>query len=85
MENKKTSELLDLLTSLVDEDGGLKEGWEEVRDELWKRSPFDQIFPAYDDGESLEEKIEWLETEVKKLKRHSHKEGMGEDRVVIAI
>jgi len=74
MENKKTTELLDLLQTLIDKDGNLLEGYEEAFEELKKREPFFQIF---DDGWEdslpwLTNKIEELEAEIKKLKRHKH-------------
>lgn len=61
----KTSELLDLLETLVDEDGNLLEGWEEVDEELKSRTPFFDL-------EELKEKVEDLEWDIKQLKKHSH-------------
>ena len=74
MENKTTTELLNLLTKLVDKDGHLQEGYEEALEELKSRTPFYEIF-----SEDYEESIPWLLAEienlkedVKKLKRHKH-------------
>lgn len=80
MENKKTTELIDLLPSLVDEDGNLLEGHEEALEELKSRSPFWEIFEA-DFEESLPalwDAIEELREEVKLLKRHKHDEKTGD-------
>lgn len=79
MENKKTTELLDLLKTLIDKDGNLKEGYREALDELKTREPFDFIFAdEYANGESLEERIGEIEAKVKKLKRHKHDEKSGD-------
>ena len=74
MENKKTTELLDLLHSLVDEKGNLQEGYEEALEELKSREPFFTIL-----NEEMEESIPWLVAEIeslkediKQLKRHKH-------------
>ena len=71
MENKKTSELLDLLTKLVDKDGNLQDGWQEAWDELAKREPFFQIINK-DYDESLEMRVDDLERRIKLLNRHRH-------------
>jgi len=79
MENKTTTELLNLLQSLVDEDGKTKEGYEEAYAELRKREPFESILESeYQTGESLEEKVAELEADVKELKRHKHDEKNGD-------
>lgn len=79
MENKKTTELLDLLQKLVDKDGNLLDGYDEAYEELKSREPFSNILESkYETGESLEEKIAYLEDEVKKLKRHKHDEKNGD-------
>lgn len=73
MENKTTTELLDLLIKLVDKDGRLKTGYEEALQELKKREPFLTILKSdFETGESLEERLEELEETVKLLKRHKH-------------
>ena len=74
MENKTTTELIDLVTKLVDKDGHLKDGWEEADEELKSRSPFNEIFGI----EGIMERLETLEKEVKKLKRHKHDERTGD-------
>ena len=80
MENKKTTELLDLITKLVDKDGNLLEGYEEALEELKSRTPFDAIFD--EDWENslawLSETVEDLKDEIKKLKRHKHDEKTGD-------
>ena len=82
MENKTTTELLDLLTKLSDEKGDFKEGgrYRKIMNELEERDPFIQIL-----GEDWEtalpavwEKIEELKAEVKKLKRHKHDPSTGD-------
>jgi len=74
MENKKTTELIDLLQSLTNKDGNLEKRYEEVLEELKSREPFFTIL-----NEEMEEsipglvaEIENLKEEVKKLKRHKH-------------
>ena len=80
MENKKTTELLDLLKTLIDKDGNLLEGWEEAYEELKMRTPFSEILDANLDDSlpSLKEQIEDLKVEVKQLKRHKHDEKSGD-------
>lgn len=79
MENKTTTELIDLLTKLVDKEGRLKEGYEEAYAELRKRSPFDQILKSeWETNESLQELVEQLVDDVKLLKRHKHDEKSGD-------
>lgn len=80
MENKTTTELLDLLTKKVDKDGNLKDGYEEVFEELKLREPFYSLFHPSSDLE-LEEELKDIREEIKKLKRHDHHNG----RVVISI
>ena len=73
MENKTTTELLDLVTKLVDKEGRLKEGYNEAIEELKKREPFVSILKSdFETGESLEERLDELEETVKLLKRHKH-------------
>lgn len=73
MENKKTTELLDLLGKNTGDayDSGLQD---ELIAELRKRSPFFEILdPDWDEGiPAILVKIAELEDEVKKLKRHKH-------------
>ena len=74
MENKTTTELIDLLTKLVDKDGKLKDGYEEAFEELKNREPF--YFLLHEDYDeslpSLLREMEELREEVKLLKRHKH-------------
>ena len=80
MENKTTTELIDLLKKLIGKDGSLKEGWNEVYEELKSREPFYTIM--HDDSEEgivrLATRIEKLEEDIKKLKRHKHDEKTGD-------
>lgn len=82
MENKKTTELIDLLKSLVDDEGNIKdnEKYEEVFAELRKREPFWTLLePDFDESlPSAWEAINDLREEVKKLKRHKHDEKSGD-------
>jgi superfamily I DNA/RNA helicase len=81
MENKTTTELLDLLNKIEKKADNSKDGdkdWDtfgDVFSELRKREPFKRIIGEkdYDNDEpSLEEKVEKLEEEIKLLKRHKH-------------
>ena len=68
MENKTTTELLDLLKKLVDEKGTLLDGWDEAWEELKMREPFYDIYG----DEGILERMDSLEVDIKKLKRHKH-------------
>ena len=82
MENKKTTELLDLLKTLTNEKGEVKntEQYDKVEKELYFRTPFFTLL--HEDSElsvgTLLERIESLEDEIKKLKRHKHDEKSGD-------
>ena len=82
MENKKTTELLDLLQKLDEDKGDWKSGgkYEQIMGELETRYPFVEILSEDDDRSipSVWEKIEELESEIKKLKRHKHDEKTGD-------
>ena len=85
MENKKTTELIDLLNKLSEEDFEAGGKYEKVIGELRDREPFSQIL-----GEDWEtslpavwEVIEELQNEIKKLKRHKHEEKSGDVMVRI--
>lgn len=79
MENKTTTELIDLLTKLVDKDGKLKDGYDEAYAELRKREPFGSLLKSdWETGESLEELVSQLVQDVKDLKRHKHDERSGD-------
>lgn len=87
MENKKTTELIDLLNNLSEEKGDWKAGgkYEQIMDELKTRCPFSEII-GEDSDESLpavREQISEIQDEIKKLKRHKHEEKSGD--VVIRI
>jgi hypothetical protein len=72
MENKTTIELLDLLSKLVDKKTGeLKDGYDEAFEELKLREPFYSLFHPRSDS-TLEEELEDIRDEIKKLKRHKH-------------
>ena len=83
MENKVTSELLDLLWKIEHLPDG-KADWdkhEEILAELKQREPFKKIigeseFP--NDYLTLEEKVDELLEEVKLLKRHKHDNHSGD-------
>ena len=80
MENKKTTELLDLLKKLTDKEGNLLEGYEEVLELLKLRTPFFEIL--HEDSEdglpAFREEIDELKADIKKLKRHKHDEKSGD-------
>ena len=80
MENKTTTELLNLLTKLVDKEGNLLEGYDEALEELRNREPFYQILHEdFDDSlPALKEEIADLKDELKKLKRHKHEPNTGD-------
>ncbi len=92
MENKTTSELLELLAKMPEEgEKGYDEFWssggkyEQIIAELEKREPFLQIL-GEDEEKSLPavwDVIKELQDEIKKLKRHKHDEKSGD--VVIRI
>lgn len=87
MENKKTTELIDLLHSLIDKKGNLKEGYEEAIEELGNREPFwtllnkdseQSVLAILDWIKELADQIESSEKEIKLLKRHKHDEKTGD-------
>ena len=86
MENKTTTELLDLLFKLEkqsEKEDGNKFDWDKFEDvcaELRKRYPFSEILGVKEDQNdfTLEERIESLEEDVKLLKRHKHDEKSGD-------
>ena len=80
MENKKTTELIDLLDSLMDKDGNTKEGYTEAWEELKSREPFWSIF-CEDFEESIPailETLKEIKEDIKLLKRHKHDEKTGD-------
>lgn len=81
MENKKTTELLDILFGIEKRDTGKE--WDEFGEafaELRKRVPFSDILGQKDEANefTLEERIEALEEDIKLLKRHKHDEKTGD-------
>ncbi len=86
MENKTTSELLDLAFKIEKAGEKTKDGnfdWDkfgEVCNELFTRYPFSEIL-GEKEGQNdftLEERIENLEETIKKIKRHKHDEKNGD-------
>ena len=75
MENKKTSELLDLVQKEPESEEDWGE-WEEVVAELEKRWPFSKILGGseYSNIEDMtfEERLQETEADIKLLKRHKH-------------
>lgn len=81
MENKKTTELLDLIDKEPETDEDF-ELFNEVSAELGKRWPFSKLFgdTEYSNVEDMtfEERLRELEADVKSLKRHKHDEKTGD-------
>lgn len=80
MENKTTTELLNALGKLEDEDFNTGGKYEKLYNELKSREPF---FTLLDDGMdgslgNLLNRVEKLEKEVKLLKRHKHDDKNGD-------
>jgi len=82
MENKTTTELIDLLNNLSEEKGDFKrEGkYEKILEELENREPFLQILGKDWDTSipAIWEAIEEINKTLKELKRHSHNEKSGD-------
>lgn len=74
MENKTTTELLDLLSKLKDDDYGFGGKYENIIDVLKTRDPFIELLNETHDTSlpSAWEAIKDLQEEIKKLKRHKH-------------
>lgn len=82
MENKKTTELLDLLWQLENEPEE-KQDWDkysEAYEELLKRTPYNKILgeSEYANESTQQEQIEQLIGDVKLLKRHKHDDKTGD-------
>ena len=82
MENKTTSELLNLLANLDENKGDWQTGgkYEQIMDVLKTREPFNTIL-GEDFDESLPaafEAIKELQEEIKQLKRHKHDQKTGD-------
>ncbi|MFI8696715.1 hypothetical protein [Dietzia maris] len=80
MENKKTTELIDSLQNLTEEDWEVGGKYEQVMEELKTREPFATLLnPDYEGSlPYLENKTISLTEDVKKLKRHKHDEKSGD-------
>ena len=76
MENKKTTELINLLHSLMDKEGNLKDGYQEALEELKSREPFWTIFEeSFDESiPAILEALKEIKEDIKLLKRHKHDE-----------
>lgn len=76
MENKKTTELVDMLFKLDEEKGDWQAGgkYEQITAELKTRYPFYDIFNEDHDESipSVWKAIEEMREDIKKLKRHKH-------------
>ena len=75
MENKTTTELIDLLNKdFSDEDFNDDGEYSLIMKELKNRSPFQEMLnEVYEDSlPNLAEQVAHLQNEVKKLKRHKH-------------
>ena len=82
MENKTTTELLDLLQKLSEDKGDYAQGgrYEQIMEVLKDREPFFQLLNPNDE-ESLPavwDVVRNLQEEVKKLKRHKHDQTSGD-------
>jgi hypothetical protein len=87
MENKKTTELLDLVWDLENQENG-KQDWEkydDVYEELCRRTPFKQILGTNNDDRDLTftERLDELEKNTTLLKRHKHDDKTGDVMVRI--
>jgi hypothetical protein len=80
VENKKTTEILDQLAKLTEDDWKSGGKYEVLIGELRNREPFLEILDEdWDTGlPKVWEAIEELREEIKLLKRHSHNEKNGD-------
>jgi len=84
MENKKTTELLDLLNKVSFNEESNQQDIDNVFEELCKRPPFDKLFGENQYGSAdtremtHEERLDELEENTRLLKRHSHHEKSGD-------
>lgn len=82
MENKTTSELLNLLDNLDEEKGDWKTDgkYDQIMDELKTREPFASMLNEdYDEGiPSLWDAVKEIQEAIKELKRHKHDPRSGE-------
>lgn len=73
MENKKTTELIELLETMTDD--GYEDGtYDQIIGELRNREPFTMLLNREYEGSlpRLVDMVEILQEDVKKLKRHKH-------------
>ena len=81
MENKTTTELIDLLNEEFTDEAYDDDGiYTIIMNELKNRSPFQEMLnEVYEESlPQLAGQIEYLQQEVKKLKRHKHDERNGD-------
>jgi hypothetical protein len=81
MENKNTTELLDLLNQeFTDEDFNDGGKYQLIMNELKNRSPFQEMLnEVYEESlPHLANQLETLQSDVKLLKRHKHDEKNGD-------
>ena len=82
MENKKTTELIDLLNNLSEEKGDFVEGgkYQKIIGELENREPFLQILGKDWDTSlpAVWEAIKEIKDTLKELRRHKHDERSGD-------
>lgn len=76
MENKKTTELLDLIWE-ISKDGDWTDEATEILDELRKREPF-ITFASDENLIPLPEALEEIRSDIKLLKRHKHEDRTGD-------
>ncbi len=80
MENKTTTELIELLNKISKKEPFDEQKYSEVMAELKEREPFLQILGEDWDTSlpAVWEEIEDLKAEIKKLKRHKHDDKTGD-------
>lgn len=81
MENKTTTELIDLLNQdFSDEDYDNSGKYTLIMNELKNRSPFQEMLhEVYEESlPNLAKQVEYLQEQVKLLKRHKHDEKNGD-------
>jgi hypothetical protein len=83
MENKTTTELLDILWNIEKKDEPSDADWDkhsEARAELEKRPPFNELIGEREESNeySHEERLADIDEDIKLLKRHKHDEKSGD-------
>lgn len=76
LENKKTTELIDLMEENVDDKGNISDDYNEIREILLSREPFYSLL--HPRTATLAEEFDEIEDDIKKLKRHKHDEKNGD-------